>query len=47
MNPFQLPEEIQDRSTYDRAVVHLQEAGYDSRSSQNSPMRRKRSTMST
>ena len=27
MNPFQLPEAIQDRSTYDRAVVHLQEAG--------------------
>ena len=27
MNPFQLPEEIQDRSTYDRAVSHLREAG--------------------
>ncbi|MDP6266260.1 MAG: pyridoxal-phosphate dependent enzyme [Arenicellales bacterium] len=27
MNPFQLPEEIQDRSTYDRAVAHLREAG--------------------
>ena len=27
MNPFQLPEEIQDRSTYNRAVAHLREAG--------------------
>ncbi len=27
MNPFQLPEEIQDRSTYGRAVAHLREAG--------------------
>ena len=27
MNPFHLPEEIQDQSTYRRAVSHLQEAG--------------------